>query len=279
MFKTVILKQKGLFIFPMLVLTGLLGLSTAQAGVITVENNSTVTADISASDATRIAVAGDRITLIRGTENAYTISNDTTQGAVFIKPILPVSDASCQKIKISSGRKKIHKKSGKDHPKICPHSFKPPKPFYLFVSTEQAHNYVLQLTPKFHQAADLLTLKPSETEKAAALAWEKSDIYYQMLIRLLAALIHGQAPSGYIMTPLHQDFTFGSQINLHLAERWMGVQLTADVYRVVNHSRQVVTFTEQEFYQPGDRAIFLRKVTLAPTESTDLIKVRSDAHV
>ena len=42
--------------------------------------------NISAKELTRIAVSGDRITLVRGSEGAYQISNDTVQGAVFIKP-------------------------------------------------------------------------------------------------------------------------------------------------------------------------------------------------
>ena len=53
-----------------------------------VEDNAKISAEISAKELTRISVVGDRITLVRGSEGAYQISNDTVQGAVFIKPIV-----------------------------------------------------------------------------------------------------------------------------------------------------------------------------------------------
>ena len=48
------------------------GLTPAQAQTMIVENNAKISAEISATEMTRIAVSGDRITLLRGTAGAYT---------------------------------------------------------------------------------------------------------------------------------------------------------------------------------------------------------------
>lgn len=278
MFKNALFKQiqsmqnrSSTWMLPWIVCVSLGMISPAQAEVKVVKNYSTVTANISATDITRIAVVGDRITVIRGAQNAYIVSNDVTQGAVFLKPILPTAHALCPKMKKNTDQHKSKQSSLK----VCPRPSPIPKPFYVFVSTEQNRNYVLLLTPQRHQVADLLVLKPLETEQSAALAWEKSDRYSQVLIQLAAALIHGQPPAGYHVTPLSQDFSFGSQITLHLAQRVMGDQLTADIYQVTNQAHYPVSLTESAFYQAGDRAIFLKKRKLAPNESTDLIKIRS----
>jgi type-F conjugative transfer system secretin TraK len=266
--KTRIIKPKKRFLQALLFAGVASVIPLAQADVINVEDNSTVTANISALDATRIAVVGDRITLVRGTANAYTVSNDTVQGAVFIKPFHAVP---CEK-----GHQPALTQHSKNKSKaICPLTPKFLSPFYLFVSTEQGRNYLLHLTPQRQQSAELLVLKSVEIEKTAALAWEKSDHYSQTLIQLVAAILNHQAPNGYVETQLSQDFTFGPPIHLHLSQRFTGAHLIADVYQVVNHAQHSVRLTESGFYQPGDRAIFLKRSTLAPQESTVLIKVRN----
>ncbi len=144
------------------------GLTSAQAQTIIVENNAKISANISATEMTRIAVSNDRIALLRGTAGAYTVSNDNIQGAVFIKPVI-ISANPIKTCRISKNKRE----SEKHHKILCQKSLtqkkmKVIKPFYLFISTEQGHHYVLNLTPRYHQQADILVIKPQELVTEAA---------------------------------------------------------------------------------------------------------------
>lgn len=246
------------------------------AQTVIVEDNSKVSAEISAKELTRISVAGDRITLIRGPEGTYQMSNDTMQGAVFIKPIMNQSAAHkvcpLQKNKDSKGKKQIKDNCQKMKAKNPIHRL---KPFYLFVSTEQGRHYVLNLTPRLAHHADGLVLKPQELEQQAAKAWETSERYTQTLIRLVDAVFQQKTPPGYVQSVLEKprEFTVGKQLNLKLTDQYTGAHLSVEVYQLTNHSRHPETLTEEELYQPGDCAIYLQATTLAPHQTIQLIKV------
>lgn len=245
----------------------------AQAQTVIVANNTTITAIISESDVTRIAVAGDRITLVRGTAAAYTVSNDTAQGAIFIKPVLKKQRSIYHHSLKKSQNLKITKKPSQ---RFCPVKSQSITPFYLFISTEKAHNYVLLLTPKKDYPPEILVLKPLELEKIAAQHWEKSGIYSQTLAHLVTSIVNQTPPPGYILKSLHQDFQWGDQVILQLRKQYSGAQWRADVYQVTNQAHHPVTLTEKDLYQAGDQAIYLGKRTLAQQESTVLIKIRSN---
>ena len=89
--------------------------SRCNAQTLMVENNAQISAEISAKELTRISVVGDRITLVRGSEGAYQISNDTVQGAVFIKPTVDQPAVH----KICPVQKNKAKKQQKQHKIQC----------------------------------------------------------------------------------------------------------------------------------------------------------------
>jgi hypothetical protein len=260
---------------PLMAFSAWVGLTPAQAQTMIVENNTKISVDIAASEMTRISVSGDRITLLRGTAGAYTVSNDNTQGAVFIKPVITADKITktCLLPKNKQKTKKHYKKSCKKHSKPI-HAV---KPFYLFISTEQGHHYVLNLTPRYHQQADMLVIKPQESVTEAAKIWETSDAYSQTLIRLVDAIIHQKIPDGYTQFTLNKpkEWSVGSQLNLKLTDRYIGAHWDVDIYQITNHSRQTVTITESELFKAGDRAIYLKKTILSPKQSIQMIKVVS----
>jgi type-F conjugative transfer system secretin TraK len=237
------------------------------------EDNSKISAEISAKELTRISVIGDRITLVRGSESAYQISNDTVQGAVFIKPTVypPVIHKICP-IQKNKGKKQHQIQCKKLKSKNNIHSL---KPFYLFISTEQGRHYVLNLTPRCTHHADVLALKPQELEKEAAKTWETSERYTQTLIHLVDEIIQQKIPSGYDHTVLKKpkEFNFGRYFDLKLTDQYTGAHLSVALYQLTNHSKQVQTVAEEDLYQSGDRAIYLQASTLAPHQTTQLIKV------
>ena len=213
-----------------------------HAQTFVVEDNSKISAEISAKELTRISVIGDRITLVRGSEGAYQISNDTVQGAVFIKPIVnqPIVHKICP----------VQKNKAKKQPKIpcqklkAKNNLRPSKPFYLFISTEQGRHYVLNLTPRFTRHADILAIKPQELEKEAAKTWETSERYTQTLIRLVDAVLQQNIPTGYMQTVLKKpkEFTVGKNFDLKLTDQYIGAHLSVEIYQLTNHSRQKSNF-------------------------------------
>ncbi|MBS0349738.1 MAG: type-F conjugative transfer system secretin TraK [Proteobacteria bacterium] len=247
----------------------------AQAQSFVLEDNSKVSAEISAKELTRISVIGDRITLVRGSEGAYQISNDTAQGAVFIKPIVDQSTTHkiCP-IKKNKEKKQQKIQCQKLKEKNNIHRL---KSFYLFISTEQGRHYVLNLTPRSTRHADVLALKPQELEKEVAKTWETSERYTQTLIRLVEVVLQQKTPSGYDHTVLKKPkaFNFGRYFDLKLADHYTGAHLSVEIYQLTNHSKEIQTLAEEDLYQSGDRAIYLQAATLAPHQTTQLIKVTS----
>jgi hypothetical protein len=249
--------------------------TSVYAQTLVIEDNAQVSAEISAKELTRISVIGDRITLVRGSEGAYQISNDTVQGAVFIKPTVnPPAIRKICPIQKNKGKKQQKIQCQKLKEKNNSHRL---KPFYLFISTEQGRHYVLNLTPRCIHHADVLALKPQELEKQAAKTWEISERYTQTLIHLVDEILQQKIPSGYNHTVLKKpkEFNFGEYFDLKLTDQYIGVHLSVKLYQLTNHSRKIQSLAEEDLYQSGDRAIYLQAATLAPHQTTQLIKVTS----
>ncbi len=211
----------------------------AGAYTVRVNDNTTIKASISSAEPTRIAVADDRIRALRGVEGAYTYQNDTVQGAVFIKPT-----------------------ESYQH-----------KPFYVFISTEQNHNYVLQLTPKVGSAS-ILVLQPRQTNNTTS-PWDNSPSSETQLVQLVRTMVNGKDSDDYAMTVVNsaKNQRWNSQFNVRLLAVFDGAQFQGSVYRITNRSHQTMQLNESQFYRPGDRAIALQNDQLLPKGETLLYKV------
>jgi type-F conjugative transfer system secretin TraK len=199
-------------------------------------------ATASAHELTRIAVDHDRILHVRGVEGAYDLKNDASQGALFIRPLGEYQT----------------------------------KPFTLFIATEKNHNYVLHLTPK-EEPGDTILLKPKILPEQSVHGGD-SFPSPKKLADHMTQLIHAIPPPKYAVDSL-------SKTTPHYADKNMTVQLTrvfylgsslqGVVYLVTNQSGQPLSLHEHAFYQPGDRAISLSHLTIAPKGQVLLYKVRS----
>ncbi len=259
--------------FTVLLLPTLLFSGEVSAQTVIVEDNAKVSMAISAKEPTRLSVTGDRIALVRGSKEAYQLSNDNTQGAVFIKPILN-SSVKCKTCPIHQNGKKLNSKQN-----CCNNqkNSKALKSFYLFVSTERGRQYVLNLMPSYFKLADNLVLKPQELINESAKTWETSDHYTKILISLTDSILHQKIPPGYVHTVFkkQKEFTFGKDFNLKLSENYTGSHLSVDVYQITNHSQKIQTLKEEDLYQSRDRAIYLQETSIAPHKTVQLIKVTS----
>lgn len=215
----------------------------AKAQVLPLSENATAKVNIASHEPTRIAVENDRIAILRGMEGAYTYSNDNTRGAVFLKPTEAYQNT----------------------------------PFYVFISTEQGHNYVLQLKPVATLSAGLLTLKPRHQALAAAQQWESTSPYTDTLAQLMTDMVNHRTPDGYEVIPINakKGFSVGTHMRLRLKTVYTGAHLQGKIYELTNSSTTSVTLTERIFYRPGDRALALREEIIPAGGKTLLYKVNS----
>jgi type-F conjugative transfer system secretin TraK len=221
----------------------------ANAQVIFVSENTTLKIKIAGAEPTRIAVEGDRIAVLRGLEGAYTYSNDNQGGAVFLKPAAAYQN----------------------------------KPFYLFVSTEQGHNYILQCHPTKTLSAGMLILKPRPPEEDKAEKFAIDSPYLGTLATLMTHMANGSAPENYEVIQIKHAKTIpvGLPLKLQLKTRYSGAHLQGEIYEVTNTSNRRVLLREPIFYlfyffdRPGDRAIALKDKSLLAGGKTFLYRITS----
>ncbi len=211
------------------------------ARTLRVDDNTSIKVNISAQEPTRISVAGDRISSLRGVEGAYTVKNDNAQGAIFIKPTEAYQN----------------------------------KPFYVFITTEQNHSYVLQLTPSANAKAGLLVLKPKIADNTTSANGEASSSYETQLTNLVKSMVNGMGSDEYAMTFIRNSKTqhWNKQLNINLLGVFEGAELQGEVYRVSNRSSQPISIDETVFYSEGDHAIALQSYQLPARGQTLLYKV------
>jgi conjugal transfer pilus assembly protein TraK len=141
----------------------------------------------------------------------------------------------------------------------------PPQPFTVFIDAEHHHHYVLHLTPR-DQDADTILLEPKGTKTASHTP--------TLVTQLMKALASHSALKGYAITREAESSPSPlKETTLQRVSVYKGAHLNGHIYRVTNQTNAPLTLTEKEFYRPGDRAIALAVLTLAPQASTWLYKV------
>lgn len=213
----------------------------ANAQTLSVTENATIKANISVNEPTRIAVENDRIAILRGAEGAYTYSNDNNSGAVFLKPTQAYQN----------------------------------KPFYVFVSTEQNHNYILQLTPTSKLSASMLILKSHDQAIKVAEQWEIGLPYTDLLAELMKDMVNHTSPEGYAVIPVNakKATSIGRQLQMRLITIYSGAHLQGQIYEVTNQSKTPIFVVERLFYRASDCAIALQDETISAGGKTLLYKV------
>jgi type-F conjugative transfer system secretin TraK len=209
-----------------------------------ITENGEVQASVAAQELTRIAVEKDRILHVRGLEGAYELKHDPVQGALFIKPLADYQS----------------------------------KPFSLFISTEQNHNYVLHLTPK-EQLGDTILLKPKGLKSHSVRFQKHSVPYTKLLVNFMTMMMKDTIPSHYASKTVTKAkcHPMGKAITVQRIRHYSGTHFQGALYRVTNRSCQTWLLRESGFYQRGDCAIALSRLTVAPGGHVLLYKVYSNA--
>ncbi len=146
----------------------------------------------------------------------------------------------------------------------------------FIVANERA--YSLILVSADIPAQTIVIRDPGEDGKKAA-SWEKEHDYVVTVKHLIKALAAETVPEGYeVIDPEPEGEKYiVKSCSLALAKKYRGFHLSGLVFTLENPGKENVTFTENEFYQPGVLAVSIEKQTLLPGEKTRAYIVREAA--
>ncbi len=162
-----------------------------------------LSAEISATDVNRIALAGDRIAKVVRSPDGFAVEHDPASGDLYLRPVAAESA---------------------EH-----------DPVTLFVGTEKGFTYRLTLTPSNRNSAQILIRNAAAVPATAASApTSGSDPHVAALVRLVRAVARRDLLPGYAVhaglarTPIRAGQAL--QPGLTLIETWRGPRLAALVF-------------------------------------------------
>ncbi len=156
-------------------------------------------AEISATNVSRIALAGDRIARVVRSPDGFAIEHDAASGDLYLRPAHPSPSAE-----------------------IARHD-----PVTLFVGTEKGFTYRLTLTPADRDSAQILIRNAvAVPATAASTPASGSDPHVAALVRLVRAVARRDLLPGYTLHAGGEALLPG----LTLIETWRGPRLAALVF-------------------------------------------------
>ncbi len=223
---------------------GCLGLVvTAPVHALQVKNvndNDTISAEVSVNELSRIFVTNDRIQSTRGVNGVYELIKDEKFGAIFIKV----------------SKSHLH------------------KPFNLFITTELGSTYTLHLIPKI-MSADNIEIKPISQLKKSESHWEQNSAYVESIIHLMNDMINEVKPEGYSVTEIvhPQRLRIHSGLNMQLIRTYHSADLDGEIWRLVSNAKETNYMHPRQFSDKGVLAVSLKDEQLTCGSETMLYRV------
>lgn len=176
---------------------------------------------ISNTNPNMVMVPGDRIVSISATTGMLTDKKNTQHGAVFFSS---VSD----------------------------------KPFTLFLETELGQLLSINAAPVKGVGRSYRLFASAQPPRPVAQSWETGQPYESMLAALNRTLLQGALPEGYGPAPIDQERPLTvAGLRATPDAAWAGDALHIVRYRLQNPLLVSVDVREQDFWQPGTRAVMV----------------------
>lgn len=235
-------------ITPMVCLTLSLAAAHVQASAVTLKfaPGDQLNLAISNTNPNMIIVPGDRVVNISSAAGMLTDKKNTKAGAVFFSS---PSDNS--------------------------------KPFTFFVETELGQVFSVNAAPRNGEGRSYRLLPETQTARPLAKAWESAQPYESMLINLNRSLMQGVMPDGYGPATIDKELPLSaSGLYATPDAAWVGNSLRVVRYKLTNPLSIPVALREQDFWQPGTRAVMVnpRYNRLIGGASTYLFVTRTQEH-
>ncbi len=151
-------------------------------------------AEISDTEVSRIALAGDRIAKVVRSPDGFAVEHDAASGDLYLRPV--AAEAA-------------------EH-----------NPVTLFVGTERGFTYRLTLTPSDRDSAQILIRNAAAVPATASTPASGSDPHVAALVRLVRAVARRDLLPGYAVHAGGEAL----QAGLTLIETWRGPRLAALVF-------------------------------------------------
>ena len=180
---------------------------TLAMQILDAADHAELAAEISATDVSRIALAGDRIARVVRSPDGFAVEHDAASGDLYLRPAHPTPSAAT-----APDRGRGQAGHG---------------PVTLFIGTEKGFTYRLTLSPSDRDSAQILIRNAAAFPGAAAAASaSRSDPHVAALVRLVRAVARGDLLPGYAVHAGGEAL----QPGLTLIETWRGPRLAALVF-------------------------------------------------
>ncbi len=216
----------------------------AKTQVLTFSENQRLEANIGLEAMNRVSVVNDRIVNIFGDEGTFITQTDEQSGQIFIKVTPENGD----------------------------------KPLALTLITENGITQDLSLIPTQTEASTVIlkSIKPLATQLSSTPenllgGFSRTQSPAEPWIQALKQAVLGTLPESQDKGHLQQRKREG--FKLQPQKSYEAGPLRVQVWTLKNTSTLIQACAEQDFYQPGDRALSLEKRLLAPGEQILLYSV------
>ena len=227
--------------------------SLYAAQVYTINEGVRIQANICPNEMNRIAIEGDRIAQVFGSDGKFTHQVDEETGQFFLKLL-------------------SNQEEGFPH-----------VPVSLTLITESGLTQDLTLFPKEKTSATIL-LKPSVINSKTASSFSSFEglgrvlPYQDALIQALRVLVsEGEGiteKQDNLETPRFRSGASG--LTAQFVRQVKGPGYLAQVFEIKNTNAEEETLQEKQFFQTGDLALALNKTTLMPQEKATLYVLRRE---
>ncbi len=205
-----------------------------------VEDGGSYQYTVSAEDTTRIAVRGDRIRHVYGSDQALSLRTDADQGDIYI------------------------------HPQAGTHTTE------LYIATEHAGTFALHLNIR-DQEGDGLILVPKHMAMDAIQkqVWTMAGNRIDRIRQVVLDLLRGTPDAESVHSALQHPWR---EVSVQVLKRIEAQGLIGEIYVLRNETAKPLELKEAQFQQlsRNTRAIALLDTHLEPSATTRLIIVRSD---
>ncbi|MBY0281130.1 MAG: type-F conjugative transfer system secretin TraK [Alphaproteobacteria bacterium] len=232
--------------------------SAYSAQVHTINEGVRIQANICPTEMNRIAIEGDRIAQVFGSDGKFTHQVDEETGQFFLK--------------LLSNQEGSNQEGGFPH-----------VPVSLTLITESGLTQDLTLFPKEKTSATIF-LKPSVINSKIASSLSSFEglsrvhPYQDGLIQALRVLVSEEEGitenQDNLETPHFRSAASG--LTAQFVRQVKGPGYLAQVFEIKNTNAELETLQEKQFFQTGDLALALSKTTLMPQEKATLYVLRRE---
>jgi conjugal transfer pilus assembly protein TraK len=130
------------------------------------------------------------------------------------------------------------------------------KPFTLYLTTEGGQTFSLNAHPESVPGRSYLLASQKSLNRDEAKAWETSQPYEKLLVELNRSLVRNSIPQGYAAVAFTEECSRTPVgIRATATGAWEGGNLRVVRFLVTNPGSITVSLREQDFWQPGVRAV------------------------